>query len=271
MAKHHRNRINRQCKPSTRRGLPRGLLLLLLSFSVFLQGCFIDRLITLRSQTCSFDEHFAVNVDQNFVVELYDPVLLEKDLRLIWGAAPTTISTSDEGSTLSYLFQRVPGAANETKTTLLDEFNLEFDFIPVNGQLRLSKISSNDLPPELLLTATTISLSGLDEITAFACQVDINPFTRSMTLPLDQSWFTDMPSRDELFALLGAPDSTLDKGKGLVYQYRLKGSDADKHTASFVIWYDDAGETPLAVEADFNRYQMHTDLLTALMKVKLEI
>ena len=39
----------------------RGLLLLLLGLSVFLQGCFIDRLITLRSQTCSFDEHFAVN------------------------------------------------------------------------------------------------------------------------------------------------------------------------------------------------------------------
>ena len=271
MTNRHGNRNSKSDKTPSRGSVHRGLLLLLLGFSVFLQGCFIDRLITLRSQTCSFDEHFAVKVDQNLEVELYDPVLLEKDLRLIWGAAPTTISTSDEGSTLSYLFQRVPGAAHETKATLLDEFNLEFDFVPVNGQLRLSKISSNDLPPELLLTATTISLSGLDEITEFACQVDINPFTRSMTLPLDQSWFTDIPSRDELMTLLGAPDSTIDEGNGLVYQYRLKGSDAGKHTASFVIWYDAAGERPLAVEADFNRYQMHTDLQTALMKVKVEI
>ncbi|MDX2424173.1 MAG: hypothetical protein QNK43_16040 [Amphritea sp.] len=271
MTNRHMNRNCRRNKTPSRGGVHRGLLLLLLGLSVFLQGCFIDRLITLRSQTCSFDEHFAINVDRNLVIELYDPVLLEKDLRLIWGAAPTTVSTSNEGSTLSYLFQRVPGETYETKATLLDEFNLEFDFVPVNGQLRLSKISSNDLPPELLLTAATISLSGLDEITEFACQVDINPFTRSMTLPLDQSWFTDIPSRDELMTLLGAPDSTLDEGNGLVYQYRLKGSDADKHTASFVIWYDDAGETPLAVEADFNRYQMHTDLQTAQMKVKVEI
>ncbi|MGB5292399.1 MAG: hypothetical protein WBN41_13235 [Lysobacterales bacterium] len=271
MANRHRNRNSRRSKTPSRGGMRRGLLLLLLGVSAFLQGCFIDRLITLRSQTCSFDEHFAVNVDQNFVVELYDPVLLEKDLRLIWGAAPTTISTSDEGSTLSYLFQRVPGEAHGTGATLLDEFSLDFDFVPVSGQYRLAKISSNDLPPELLLTATTISLSGLDEITAFACQIDINPFTRSMTLPLDQSWFTDIPSRDELMTLLGAPDSTLDEGNGLVYQYRLKGSNAGKHTASFVIWYDATGERPLAVEAAFNRYQMHTDLQTALMKVKVEI
>ena len=271
MTNRHMNRNNRRNKTPSHGGVHRGLLLLLLGFSVFLQGCFIDRLITLRSQTCSFDEHFAVNVDQNLVIELYDPVLLEKDLRLIWGAAPTTMSTSDEGSTLSYVFQRVPGEAYETKAHLLDEFSLEFDFVSVNGQHRLAKISSNDLPPELLLTAATISLSGLDEITAFACQVDINPFTRSMTLPLDQSWFGELPSRDELMTLLGPPDSTLEKDNGLVYQYRLKGSDAGKHTASFVIWYDAAGERPLAVEADFNRYQMHTDLLTALMKVKVEI
>ena len=271
MTKRHVNRNSRSNKTPSRRGVHHGLLLLLLGFSVFLQGCFIDRLITLRSQTCSFDENFAVKVERNLVIELYDPVLLEKDLRLIWGAAPTTISTSNGGSTLSYLFQRVPGETHETKATLLDEFSLEFDFVPVNGQHRLSKISSNDLPPELLLTATTISLSGLDEITEFACQADINPFTRSMTLPLDQTWFNEIPSRDELMTLLGAPDSTLDEGNGLVYQYSLKGSDADKHTARFVIWYDEEGEKPLAVEADFNRYQMHTDLLTALMKVQVEI
>jgi len=249
----------------------RGFLLLLLGFSVFLQGCFIDRLITLRSQTCSFDEHFAVKVDRNFVVEFYDPVLLERDLRLIWGTAPTTISTSDEGSTLSYQFQRVPGETGNNNATMLDEFDLEFDFVPVNGQLRLSRISSNDLPRELLLTATTISLSDLDEITEFACQTDINPFTRSMILPLDRAWFNEMPSREETIALLGRPDSTLDDGNGLVYQYRLKGSDADKHTASFVIWYDRAGEKPLAVEAGFNHYQMHTDLQTAMMKVQIKI
>ena len=249
----------------------RGLLLLLLGFSVFLQGCFIDRLITLRSQTCSFDEHFAVKVEQNLVIDLHDPVLLEKDLRLIWGAAPTAISTSEEGSTLSYLFQRVPGKADNEQGSLLDEINLEFDFVSINGQNRLSRISSNDLPPELLLTATAISLSGLDELSAHACQVDINPFTRTVALPLDQAWFHELPSRDELISLLGRPDSILGEGKGLVYQYSLKGSDDDNHTADFVIWYDESGAKPFALEAGFYRYQMHTDLETALMEVQIEI
>jgi len=258
-------------KSHSTRGLRHGLILFLLGFSVFLQGCFIDRLISLRSQTCSFDEYFAVSVDRNLAVEFYDPVLLEKDLRLIWGAAPTTFSSSDEGLNLSYVFQRVPGKAVNSQARLLSEFSLDFEFIPVDGQSRLSKISGSDLPPELLLAATTISLSGLDEITASACEVDINLFTRSMVLPLDQDWFTDIPSRDELIALLGLPNSTLGEGNGLVYQYSLMGSGADKHTASFVIWYDEAGENPLALEADFDRYQMHTDLQTALMKVQIEI
>lgn len=264
-----RNSSHEKLNPT--RGLRRGLIVLLLGFTVLLQGCFIDRLISLRSQTCSFDEYFAIGVDPNLVVEFYDPVLLEKDLRLIWGAAPTTFSSSDQGINLSYQFQRVPSGTVNSQVSLLNEFSLDFEFIPVDGQNRLSKIRGSDLPPELLLAATTISLSGLDEITASACEVDINLFTRSMILPLDQDWFTDIPSRDELIALLGLPNSTLGEGKGLVYQFSLMGSDADKHTASFVIWYDESGESPLALEADFDRYQMHTNMQTAQMRVQIEI
>lgn len=271
--KHPNNACNRNL---SRTRFQRGLLVAVLSLSVLLQGCFLDRLITLRSQTCSFDEHFEVRIDKSFVIEFHDPVLLEKDMRLIWGAAPTSISGSDAGSTMHYLFQRVPnitdnGATDNGKAPLLEEFTLEFDFISVDEQLRLSKISSNDLPVELLLAASTVSLSGLDEIAEFACQVELNPLTRSMTLPLDQNWFNDLPARNELIEVFGNPNSTLDDGNGLVYKYRLKGSDAEPQIATFVIWYDETGQKPLAVEAGFNRYQMHTDLLTALMKVQFSI
>ena len=265
----HRNGARNRNLSRTR--IQRGLLIAVLTLSVLLQGCFLDRLVTLRSQTCSFDEHFGIRIDQNFVIEFHDPVLLEKDMRLIWGAAPTSISGSDAGSTMHYLFQRVPIATDNGKASLLEEFNLEFDFIPVDGQLRLSKISSNDLPVELLLAASTVSLSGLDEIAEFACQVELNPFTRSMTLPLDRNWFNELPVRNELIAVYGNPNSTLDDGNGLIYKYRLKGGDAEPQIATFVIWYDETGQKPLAVEAGFNRYQMHTDLLTALMKVQFRI
>lgn len=77
--------------------------------------------------------------------------------------------------------------------------------------------------------------------------------------------------RDDLIALLGAPGSMPGKGNGLVYHYRLQGSDAGNHTASFIIWYDNAGEKPLAVDAGFHRYHVHADLLTALMTVQIEI
>lgn len=254
-----------------RPGLRRGLLLVLLILSVLLQGCFLDRLITLRSQTCAFDENFGINVDRNVEIEFYHPVLLEKDMPMIWGASPTTTSVSDTGSTMHYLFQRVPGGADTGEAFLLEEFSLEFSFVPVDGELRLSKISSSDLPVELLLAANTVSLSDFDEIAEYACEVEFNPFTRSMLLPLEQTWFNELPSRDESIALFGMPGSTLDEGNGLVYEYKLTGSDAETHTAKLVVWFDEAGEKPLTVEAGFSRYQMQANLLTAIMKVQFKI
>ena len=258
-------------KDLSQAGLRLGLLLAVVFFSALLQGCFLDRLITLRSQACAFDEHFGVSIDRNLVIEFYDPVFLEKDMQLIWGAAPTTISRSDRGSTMRYLFERTPVSAGEGKAPLLEEFSLEFDFVPVDGQLRLSKISSNDLPAELLLAANNLDLSSLDEMAEHACQVEVNPFTRSLVLPLDPEWFKDLPSRNELTSLYGLPGSTLDEGKGLVYEYRLKGSGAETHTAKLVIWYDETGNQPLLMDGGFSRYQMQTNLLTALMKVQFSI
>ena len=265
-------RLDDTCyKKPSRVGLRRCLLLATLLVSLILQGCFLDRLITLRSQACAFNEHFEVRTDQNLEIEFYDPVFLEKDMHLIWGAVPTTTSRSDKGSTMRYLFQRMPDRAGDRKASLLEKFSLEFDFIPVDGQLRLSKISSKDLPAELLSAINKVNLSGFDEIAGYACQVEVNPFTRSMTLPLDTSWFNELPARNELIALYGGPESTLDEGRGLVYKYRLKGSDAQTHTANLVIWYDETGERPLAVEGSFSRYQMHTNFLTAMMKVQFRI
>lgn len=258
-------------KKQSRVRLRRGLLLTILLATVILQGCFLDRLITLRSQACAFDEHFEIRTDRNLEIEFYDPVFLEKDMHLIWGAAPTTISRSDKGSTMRYLFQRIPDRVGDSKASLLEEFSLEFDFIPADGQLRLSKISSNDLPAELLSAVNEVNVSGFDDIAGYACQVEVNPFTRSMLLPLDTSWFNELPARNELITLYGGPESTLDEGRGLVYKYRLKGSDAETHTANLVIWYDETGEQPLAVEGSFSRYQMHTNFLTAIMKVQFRI
>lgn len=255
----------------SRAGLRLGLFLVVLLVTVVLQGCFLDRLITIRSQACAFDEHFEIRTDRNLEIVFHDPVFLEKDMHLIWGAAPTTISSSDKGSTMRYQFHRMADTTGERKASILEEFSLEFDFTPADGQLRLSKISSNDLPAELLSAINKMNLSGFDEIAGHACQVEANPFTRSIFLPLDASWFSELPAQNELVALYGEPDSSLGEGRGLVYKYRLKGSGAEAHTANLVVWYDETGEQPLAVEGSFSRYQMHTNFLTAIMKVQFRI
>ena len=102
-----------------------GLLLVLLTFSVLLQGCFLERLITLRSQTCSFDQHFAITLGRSIELDFHDPVLLEKDMDLIWDAPPTAISRSETGSTMRYLFQRVADEPGIGISSLLEEFSLD--------------------------------------------------------------------------------------------------------------------------------------------------
>lgn len=140
---------------------------------------------------------------------------------------------------------------------------LPAQFIQINGLLTIVCVG--------VFIVWTLNVTGLDEITEYACQVELNPFTRSMTLPLDRKWFNELPARNEHFEVFGNPNSTLDDGNGLVYKYRLKGSDAEPQIARFVIWYDETGEKPLAVEAGFKGYQMHSDLLTALMMVQFRI
>lgn len=247
------------------------LPLVLLTLALVLQGCFIDRLITLRGQTCTFDKHFGIGVDSSIEIDFYDPVLIEKDMDLIWGFSPTKVESFGTAKTLVYAFERVPSDSNRSGSFLLEEIHLEFEFIPLGGQLRLSKIRSNDLPIELMPALSAIDLSTMDAVADSACQVELNPFTRSVLLPLDPDWFAELPDRKEFVELFGVPNSTLDEGKGLVYEYRLNGSGGKSPIARLTIWYDQSGQQALIVEADFSRYQMQTDLLTANMQLQFTL
>ncbi len=247
------------------------LPLVLLTLALVLQGCFLDRLITLRGQTCTFDKHFGIDLDSNIEINFHEPVLIESDMNLIWGFSPTTVESSRTGKTLTYTFERVPSSSNRSGSFLMEEIHLAFDFIPLDGQLRLSKIRSNDLPSELLPALSAVDLSTMDAVADSACQVELNPFTRSVLLPLDPGWFAELPARDEFVELFGAPNSTLDGRQGLVYEYRLNGSGKKSPTARLTIWYDPTGQQALIVEADFSRYQMQTDLLTANMQLQFTL
>lgn len=247
------------------------LPLVLFTLAVVLQGCFIDRLITLRGQTCSFDKHFDISLDSNIEINFYDPVLIEKDMDLIWGFSPTRVESSGMGKTLVYTFERIPSVLNNPESFLLEEIHLEFDFIPVNGQQRLSKIRSNELPGELLPALNAVSLSTMNTVAESACQVELNPFTRSVFLPLDPDWFSELPDRDGFVELFGAPNSMQEEGQGLVYEYRLVGNGEKSPIARLTIWYDQDGQQALLVEADFSRYQMQTDLLTANMQLQFTL
>jgi hypothetical protein len=249
----------------------RVLLLLLLTLTMTLQGCFLDRLITLRGQTCTFDQHFGIGIDSSIEIDFYDPVLIEKDMDLIWGFSPTAVESSGTARTLVYQFERVPGDSNKPGSFLMEEIHLEFDFVSLDDQLRLSKISSNDLPGELLPALTAVDLSTVNAMADSVCQVELNPFTRSVILPLDPGWFAELPDRDEFVELFGVPNSTLDGGQGLVYEYRLNGSGKVSPIARLTIWYDPTGQQALIVEADFSRYQMQTDLLSANMQLQFTL
>ncbi len=81
----------------------------MLVVTTMLSGCITitSHLFTVRKQLCEFDEYFSVSLERGLEVKLNEPVLLEREVFLMVGAAPTSKVVTVDGMTASYIFEQV--------------------------------------------------------------------------------------------------------------------------------------------------------------------
>jgi hypothetical protein len=180
----------------------------------------------MREQMCEFDEYFSVGLDHGVEVKLHEPVLLESEVFLMVGASPTTRVITADGMTASYIFEQLQVATENPMDSIGEEFELSFLFESSDKGFLLSGIRSSEIPTELLDSALTV-LTNSSEIAQEACDMPINPFSRSMVVGIDRYMLELLPERQSVVSLLGPPIESKNNDDDLIYEFRLKGESDD--------------------------------------------
>ncbi len=228
--------------------------------TLILSSCSItERLFSIRGQMCEFEEYVVLNIDQHVEVVLHEPVLLESDIYLLMDALPTARSNTSDGVVASYVFEQLPIDNGGRSVTSGKELEFSFDFIQSDGELRLSRITSSEIPPEILASAAMLAASS-ETMAQQACDVSINPFKRSVEIEVDQEMLNLMPDRRTAIAWFGPSIESEDNTDNLVYEFKLKGDQPDRPIVRIDAGYDASGDRLETVKASFTRYNAKIDV-----------
>jgi hypothetical protein len=133
-------------------------------------------------------------------------------------------------------------------------------------------VSSNwqrsEIPTELLDSAYTV-LTNSTEIAQQACDMPINPLSRSVVVEIDRDMLDLRPERQTVISWLGPDIESSSNSDGLTYEFQLKGEGTDFPVARIDASYGQAGELPVAIDAFFTRYHASIDVPAGTMRVKL--
>ena len=227
-----------------------------------------ERLFTIRSQMCEFDEFVVLSIDQQLEVALREPVLLERDIYLLMDALPTTRASSPEGAVASYVFEQVHLDSGDKGVATGMELEFSFVFIQSDGELRLSKITSSRIPPEILASAALLAAGGAT-MAQQACDLSINPFKRSAVIEVDQEMLNLLPDRRTVITLFGQPLESDENNDKLTYEFKLKGNQGDRPIVRIDADYDDMGNRLETVKASFTRYDARIDVPEGTVRLTL--
>ncbi len=242
----------------------------MLVVTTMLSGCITitSHLFTVRKQLCEFDEYFSVSLERGLEVKLNEPVLLEREVFLMVGAAPTSKVVTVDGMTASYIFEQVQTTIDNSWDSKGEEFELRLLFISSDKGYLLSEIQSSEIPAELFESALMM-VANSNDIAQEACDMPINPLSRSVELEIDRDMLELLPARQSVVSWLGPPSESTNNDDDLVYEFRLKGESTDLPVARVDAGYGQEGELPTAIDASFTRYHASIDVPAGTMRVKL--
>ena len=185
-------------------------LLLLLST---LSGCFDwIRAYQTYLQMNEFDEHFAIQLTDEFNLYFKDPILYSDDFISLSRLQPSAIRKETAGESWRYIFRKIDERGDLVQPEVKFYFDLDF-----NEEKRLKRWSFSPLflqiaPAEFL----EVSLRSLGEAT-------INEETRQLRANMDlvDKISSELPKKAQVILQLGEPLSIKDKAKQEQYRYHF--------------------------------------------------
>jgi hypothetical protein len=236
-------------------------------FALVLSGCFSGRLLSVKEQMCEYGDYVHVDFGSQVSVKLTEPVLLESDIYMLMGASPTTRTETADRVLAGFVFEQLQGGTGAKTIPTGGEIRLDLTFIQSRGELRLAHFEMGEIPIDLL-AGRIPDQAEMEAMASQACELSINPFSRSVSMDIDSSMLEDLPGRQAVIDWFGSPIEILDDGNTIAYEYRFKGADTDRPSGRIRASFDDSGEKPLLVEASFAHYLASVDLIEGKMQME---
>ncbi len=258
--------LTRNAIPANNRRIVSRAVLTALLASLLLSGCLLTRLYEFKQQFCNYSSHFSLTLQGNFRISLNHPVLLDKDVVWLAGAAPSSSQQSAQQKNMNWLVDKVlpEGAIADPA---VDQLEVAMQFEPAGANFLLHEVIMDRrfayvLAPDLL-----------DRHAENVCRSKWLVLGRSGEIDLSDADLSGQPSRQEILDFLGQPTAILDEGSGppsgLLYEYRLRGSKPQGRQYSFEFWHDpDSGELLRSTTSSI-RFASTTDFVQKKMWVKV--
>ncbi|WP_031435715.1 hypothetical protein [Methylomarinum vadi] len=189
-------------------------LLLLFSLLSTMTGCFYWwRAYQTYLQMDEFDEHFAISVEDSFIVHFKDPILLSDDFVSLAKLKPSEIQATKNGKLWKYRFRKIDNDGRLVVPEVQFSFDLAFDKDDQISAWSFSPLFLQIAPPEFL----ELSFRSLGS-------AEINKGKRQLKVDTDKiaKINTELPLKSVVLQKLGEPLAIEKKSDQEIFTYHFE-------------------------------------------------
>jgi hypothetical protein len=230
-----------------------------------LSGCFINRVVEVRDQMCDFDSNFSLQFADSANFNIYNPVLLDRDILWIAGASPTMMtSTENELSMVFVLEKSGPDSRPE------DDIRVDLEFDRIDDQYKLMNVRF-DPKFNAMINPEFLDKEAIETATQTLCETGLSFASTRLEIDISDQDLDELPNRAEILGWLGPPLQADERNDSITYEYKLKGDKPDSMKARFTVWFDDSGDKPARMDSEYSHFRTSADFINKKMLIKVKI
>jgi hypothetical protein len=230
-----------------------------------LSGCFINRVVEVRDQMCDFDSNFSLQFADSANFNIYNPVLLDRDILWIAGASPTMMtSTENELSMVFVLEKSGPDSRPE------DDIRVDLEFDRIDDQYKLMNVRF-DPKFNAMINPEFLDKEAIETATQTLCETGLSFASTRLEIDISDQDLDELPNRAEILDWLGPPLQADERNDSITYEYKLKGDKPDSMKARFTVWFDDSGDKPARMDSEYSHFRTSADFINKKMLIKVKI